>query len=104
MPTPIRVFCEVAAAHGGVDPSDIESVQRWYEVTLPTLPTEIIEEILEELLEGEGLSDPGEGARVYPEKAPLPTLDQAPPVPLPLLAAGWRVFLRRLLTRHRTGG
>jgi hypothetical protein len=100
MPTPTHVFAEVAAKHGGVDAGDMEAVQRWYEETLPSLPAEKIEEILDELLSREGLRSEGDGPRVYPKTAPLPTLDQAAPVPLPLLAAGWREFLRRLLHRH----
>jgi hypothetical protein len=78
----------------------MEAVQHWYEETLPSLPPEKIEEILDELLNREGLRSEGISPRVYPKAAPLPTLDQAAPVPLPLLAAGWREFLRRLLHRH----
>ena len=104
MPTPISVFTEVAARHGGVDPEDMEAVQLWYEETLPTLPAASIEEVLEELVRGQEVSGSARSPRVYPDRAPLPTLDQAPPVPLPLLAAGWRVFLRRLLRRHGAGG
>ena len=100
MPTPTHVFAEVAAKNGGVDAGDMEAVQRWYEETLPALPAEKIEEILDGLLSREGLRSEGDGPRVYPKAAPLPTLDQAAPVPLPLLAAGWREFLRRLLHRH----
>ena len=100
MPTPTYVFAEVAAKYGGVDAGDMEAVQRWYEETLPSLPAEEIEEILDGLLCREGLRSEGDGTRVYPKTAPLPTLDQAAPVPLPLLAAGWREFLRRLLRRH----
>lgn len=104
MPTPTHVFALLAEKYGGVDPSDMEAVQRWYDQTLPTMPAKTIEDVLEELVGQEGLSGAAECARVYPEKAPLPTLDQAPPAPLPLLAAGWRVFLRRMLRRHGTGG
>jgi hypothetical protein len=102
MPTPTRAFAELAAKHGGVDPDDMEAVQRWYEETVPTLSPAMIEKILEELLSSERLEVKGESPRVYPADAPLPALDQAPPVPLPLLAAGWREFLRRLLRRHGT--
>ena len=100
MPTSIYVFAEVAAKFGGVDAGDIEAVQRWYEETLPSLPPQKIAEILDELLSREGLRSEGDGPRVYPKTAPLPTLDQAAPVPLPLLAGGWREFLHRLLRRH----
>jgi hypothetical protein len=100
MPTLTYVFAEVAAKYGGVDAGDMEAVQQWYEETLPSLPPQKIEEILDELLSREGLRSEGDGPRVYPKTAPLPTLDQAAPVPLPLLAGGWRKFLRRLLQRH----
>jgi hypothetical protein len=102
MPTPTYVFAEVAARYGGVDAGDMEAVQHWYEETLPSLPPQKIEEILDELMGREGLRSEGDGPRVYPKAAPLPTLDQAAPVPLPLLAGGWREFLRRLLQRHST--
>lgn len=102
MPTPTRAFAELAAKHGDVDPDDMGAVQRWYEETVPTLSPTKIEEILEELLSSERLDVKGESPLVYPADAPLPTLDQAPPVPLPLYAAGWREFLRRLLRRHGT--
>ena len=100
MPTPTYVFAEVAAKYGGVDSGDMEAVQHWYEETLPSLPAEKIERILDELVSREGLRSEGDRPRVYPKTAPLPTLDQAVPVPLPLLAGGWREFLRRLLQRH----
>jgi hypothetical protein len=102
MPTPTYVFAEEAARYGGVDAGDMEAVQHWYEETLPSLPPQKIEEILDELMGREGLRSEGDGPRVYPKAAPLPTLDQAAPVPLPLLAGGWREFLRRLLQRHST--
>ena len=104
MPTPTHIFAELAATYGGVDPTDMEAVQRFYEEMLPTLPAETIEEVLEELVTREGIEGEAPCARTYPKSAPLPTLDQAPEVPLPLLAAGWRVFLRRLLRRHGAGG
>jgi hypothetical protein len=100
MPTPTYVFAEVAARYGGVDAGDMEAVQHWYEEALPSLPAEKIERILDELVSREGLRSEGDRPRVYPKTAPLPTFDQAAPVPLPLLAAGWREFLRRLLQRH----
>ena len=100
MPTPTYVFAEVAAKYGGVDAGDMEAVQRWYEETLPSLPAEKIEEILDELRAGERLEAKGECPHVYPKTAPLPTPDQAASVPLPVLAAGWREFLRRLFRRH----
>jgi len=102
MPTPTHVFAEVAAKYGGVDVGDMKAVQRWYEETLPSLPSKKIEEILDELLSQEDLRSEDDGPRVYPKDAPLPTLDRAAPVPLPLLAAGWTEFLRRLFRRHST--
>jgi hypothetical protein len=100
MTTPTYVFAEMAAKYGGVDAGDVEAVQRWYEETLPSLPAEKIEEILDELRAGERHEAKGECPRVYPKTAPLPTLDQAAPVPLPLLTAGWREFFRRFLRRY----
>ena len=99
MPTPTYVFAEVAAKYGGVDAGDMKAVQRWYEETLPSLPAGEIERILDELRHGEYLEVEGKCPRVYPKTAPLPTLDEAVPVPLPLLAGGWRQLLLRLLRR-----
>jgi len=100
MPTPTRVFAEVAARVGGVDPEDTEAVVEWYESTLPTLPPEQIEEVLVELLDREGLeAGPAPSCR-YPESAPLPRLDDSPPVGEPRLAVLWWA-LRRLRTRLR---
>ena len=100
MPTPTRLFADLAAKYGGVKPSDTAAVQRWYEEVLPTLSPEVIEELLEELLNSEGLESEEAMSRQYPADAPLPRLDEAPPIPPPLFAAGWREFLRRLLTRR----
>jgi len=47
MPTPTHVFAEVAAKYGAVDAGDMEAVQRWYEETLPSLPSKKIEEVLD---------------------------------------------------------
>jgi hypothetical protein len=98
MPTPTHVFAEVAATHGNVDPGDIDAVQRWYENELPLLPAATIEEILEELASQEGSAPvAADSKHSYPSGAPLPSLGQSKPVPLPLLAAGWRAFIRRWL-------
>ncbi len=99
MPTSTEVFADVAARFGGVDPHDPDAVRQWYETKMPTLPPEQIDEILDELLQKEGT-----GAhslpRCYPPSAPLPTLDEAPPAPLPLFFVA---FLRNLLALLRKG-
>ena len=98
MPTPTHVFAELAATYGNVDATDSVAVQRWYEDELPRLPAATIEEVLEELAAQEGAAPSAVDAqRSYPARAPLPTLGQSKPVPLPLLAAGWRALFRRLL-------
>ena len=104
MPTPTRAFADMAFKHGGVNPDDLEAVQHWYERVLPTLPPKTVEKVLEGLLENETLDLKDEPRRVYPEITRLPSLEEAPPVPLPLLAAGWGEFLRRLLRRHKPPG
>jgi hypothetical protein len=99
MPTPNRVFAEVAARVGGVDPEDMEAVVEWYESTLPTLPPEQIEQLLAELLDREGLETGPAAPCRYPETAPLPRLDESPPAAEPRLAVLWgalRHHLRRL--------
>ena len=53
MPTPIRVFAEIAARVGGVDPEDMAAVERFYVEVLPGLETAQIRAILGELLERE---------------------------------------------------
>ena len=93
MPTPTRVFAEVAARHGGVDPRDAEAVLAWYEKTLPTLPGPQAEAILEELLAREGSEEEGSGPRRYPDRAATPALDEALPAREPMLAALWWALL-----------
>ncbi len=99
MPTSTEVFADVAARFGDVDPQDPDAVRQWYETKIPTLPPAQIDEILDELLQKEGT-----GAhslpRTYPPAAPPPTLDEAPPAPLPLFFV---VFLRNLLALLRRG-
>ena len=102
MPTPTQAFVAVAARHG-IDPSDPEAVQRWFLEVLPDLPTEQIEEILEELVSYYATGDIRSEARSYPEGVPLPMLDESPPAPTPLLAARWREMLRILLVRLLRG-
>jgi hypothetical protein len=96
MPTPTRVFAEVAARHGGVNPRDAGAVLEWYEKTLPTLPGAQAEAILEELLEQEGLEEEHEAPRRYPDRAAVPALDEALPAREPMLAALWWALLARL--------
>jgi hypothetical protein len=101
LPTPIQVFAEIAARHGGVETRDIEAVRRWYSETLPTLSPEVIGEVLEELLEGE--DEPYEAGfpRDYPTRVKVPTLRNATLAPTPRLALGWIVFLRRMVRRMK---
>lgn len=99
MPTPTTSFLDIAARYGDVDPSDIEAVQHWFTEVLPGLPPETIEEILEDLLASEGADEAQEPARSYPRDVPLPALSSSSPVPTPLLAAGWKEILIRLMRR-----
>ncbi len=100
MPTPVQAFAEVAARRGGVDPSDPDAVRRFYRETLRTLEPATLLAILEELLASEGDAG-GEGPEpFYPTGAALPSRQASPPVPLPLLACGWRRALGRLLRRR----
>ncbi len=96
MPTPVEAFARIAAEHGGIDPNDAEAVQSWYVETLPTLPPERIEALLEDLLGREGDATDRALRPSYPHGAPLPGLETSPPVRLPLLAAGWLALLKRL--------
>jgi hypothetical protein len=102
MPTPAHVFQELAAQYGGIDATDADAVQRWYEEQLSQLPAETLEEVLEALLDQDqtvtGRSDPV--PRNYPSGAPLPNLDEAQPVSLPLFAAGWRELIKQMLGRR----
>jgi hypothetical protein len=95
MPTPTDVFAQLAAKYGDVDPSDIEAVQHWYEKVLPTLVPGTIETVLSELISQDGPAETTQAPHSYPDKAPLPTLEQSPPVALPMLASGWRRYLRQ---------
>ena len=101
MPTPTQAFLKVAARHG-IDPSDAEAVQRWFSEDLPSLSTEQIEMILEELLAYNANREDTSGARSYPKGVPLPSLEESPVVPATLLAAApWTERLRALIGRLR---
>jgi len=96
MPTPTRYFAEIAARYGNIDPRDSEAVVRWYSETLPAMPPEQIEAILEELLGRDGREPTHAESRTYPSDIPLPTLSTAPHAPIPLLAGNWKRLLGRL--------
>jgi len=101
MPTPTTAFADAAAEYGGVDPDDIEAVQRWFAEELPTLSIQIIEQVIRDLLAQDGAVSGREIIPVYPERAPLPSLGASPAVTTPLLAEDWRRLLRRALARLR---
>ena len=84
------------------DAADAEAVQRWFSEVLPSLPTEQIEKILEELLAYDEDGDDTSGVRYYPKGVPLPSLEESPVAPVPLLAATpWKELIRALFVRHR---
>jgi len=101
MPTPTTAFADAAAKYGGVDPDDIEAVQRWFAEELPTLSIQIIEQVIRDLLAQDGAVSAREIIPVYPERAPLPSLGASPAASTPLLAEDWRRLLRRALARLR---
>ena len=101
MPTPTTAFADAAAKYGGVDPNDIEAVQRWFAEELPTLSIQIIEHVIRDLLAQDGAATDREILPVYPDRAPLPSLGASPAVTTPLLAEDWRRLLRRALARLR---
>jgi hypothetical protein len=101
MPTPTTAFADAAAKYGGVDPDDIEAVQRWFSEELPILSIQIIEQVIRDLLAQDGAATDREIIPVYPEHAPLPSLGASPAVSTPLLAEDWRRLLRRALARLR---
>jgi hypothetical protein len=101
MPTPVDAFAQIAAEHGGVDPNDPEAVQTWYLESVPTLPPKRLEALLEDLLSCEGDSTDRSLRPAYPRGTPIPGLETAPSVPLPLLAAGWLAPLKRLVSAGR---
>lgn len=101
MPSPTRAFLDVATKYGEVDSTDIEAVQRWFSETLPTLPPDTIEEILEELLQHDGAGDDLAPVPAYPKGAPLPSLSSSPPAPFPWFASSWKEMLVRLAGRTK---
>ena len=101
MPTPTRVFAQVAARYGGVDPGDMEAVRDWYEKELQGLSAEQIEAVLSELLSDEGVEAGPEPPPQYPEAVPPPTLDESPPVADPKLATVLHEITRRLRRLRR---
>ena len=68
MPTPIRVFAEIAATYGDVNPDDADAVQKWFIETLPSLKPEQIDEILEALFRQHPESRKIRGAYLVAEK------------------------------------
>jgi len=99
MPTPTTAFADAAAKYGEVDPNDIEAVQDWFAEELPTLPVDVIEQVIRDLLAQDGAAADREIIPVYPKHAPLPSLKLSPPVALPLLAEDWKRLLQRLAAR-----
>ena len=96
MPTPIRVFAEIAATYGNVKPDDADAVQKWFIETLPSLKPEQIDEILEALFRHDGGEAIPSGEKSYPVGVPLPTLKDSPPATLPLLTFITDLFLKRI--------
>ena len=96
---PTRAFAEIAERYG-VDPRDLDAIEKWFCESLPLLPGHDIEEILDTLLswpEGQPATfgDHHDDA----EEAPLPRLDDCPPCAVSLLASRWRDLPRRMLSR-----
>lgn len=99
MPTPTTAFADAAAKYGEVDPNDIEAVQDWFAEELPTLPVDVIEQVIRDLLAQDGAAADREITPIYPKGVSLPSLRSSPPVALPLLAEDWRRLLQRLAAR-----
>lgn len=99
MPTPIRYFAEIAAKYGDVDPDDADAVQDWFMTTLPSLKSEQIDEILEEILRHDGAESTPADEKSYPLGVPLPLLKDSPPAALPLLAVAVDLFLKKFWRR-----
>ena len=102
MPTPPHVFAEIAAKYGNVKPEDTAAVQRWYIETLPTLPPDLIDEILEALLRHDGVKPTTAVEKSYPVDIPLPLLNESPPASLPILRAVIDVLIKRVWKRFRS--
>ncbi len=99
MATPTAKFIDIAARYGNVDPTNLEDVQRWFAQELPKLSPSELKRIFEELLRSDGARTERAPVRVYPRRAPLPSLRESPRVELPLLAESWARLHRRLLAR-----
>ena len=102
MPTPPHVFTEIAATYGNVNPEDTAAVQRWYTETLPNLPPELIDEILEALLRQDGIKPITAVEKSYPVDIPLPLLNESPPADLPILRSLIEVFIKRVWKHFRS--
>lgn len=101
MPTPATAFADAAAKYGDVDAGDIEAVQNWFTEVLPTLPPEVIEQVLHDLLERDGEIPERTVIPVYPKRAPLPSLGSSPHVDAPFFAEPWSRLLRSIASRLR---
>jgi len=99
MPTPTAAFADAAAKYGRVDSNDIEAVQKWFAEELPSLPVDVIEQVIRDLLAQDGAAAEREIIPAYGVRAPLPSLKLSPPVALPLLAENWKRLLQRLAAR-----
>ena len=82
-----------------MDARDAEAVRRWFTETVPTLAPEQIADVLDELIERDGERFEVNFPRDYPTDVDVPTLRSSLPAPIPLLALGWIVFLRRIVYR-----
>ena len=56
MPTPMRVFAQIASEYG-VDPNDNEAVDLFFESDIHKLPADERQRLLDRLFEADGQSD-----------------------------------------------